>query len=798
MSSKEIARGCSNVIQISGPTIQILALDESRTSKDFTFDRCYGDTSHQQDVFDDLGRDFIGKALEGYNGTIFAYGQTGSGKTHTMMGNPEDVGLIPRMNDELFTRLTDKLETMRRDAESSDTKVMITASYLEIYNEEVKDLLNPSKKVLKLRENRDMGVYVEDLCELIVRDAGELYRLIQQGNTVRKVAATNMNEQSSRSHSCFTIKVQIKTTSDLGSGVSREQLLNAKINLVDLAGSERAAKTGATGQTLKEGAKINLSLMTLGTVINALSGGSSHVPYRDSKLTFLLSESLGGNAVTVMIAAISPADYNHEETLSTLQYANRAKSIENKVVKNENVNDRVIRQLKEEIEKLKMQVLAGAGGGMSSAEDAELRTRIADMENEQRNAWEEKERLSRELEAERSTNMNAVLGTMIQDLKEQKIEHMKNLKRLQLEYDTLQKKQASAKSSSDEMRLKILTAMKAYEDLQGQYNRLRQEQETDDSINEDDFHSLASDMASMLSTIETDKQKWTALKETLKTYKSKLESLSEGITEAEANIVSMKGILDENDQLRQRIQDEERAKAKIIIEQELNQAREQLDKERQQVRGSVEAEVREDITRMEAELTSCRAQLEIESREKREIQSRLDSLQQYSEQLESRLSAAQADHEAAQADLEAQAKEVKEKDILAEKLAVAEAKIAEMLVDHSSKLSGLIHRHSSELKHIANDEREHRSVDEMKYSMFRSMMNAFEEERRNMEKAYRDLQGLLSQATKDIIYLSQQNEALSGQVSQLTYYEPPIMPTRPLGNSSAQSSGGLPKIQPLR
>jgi hypothetical protein len=151
-------------------------------------------------------------------------------------------------------------------------------------------------------------------------------RLIDQGNTVRKVAATNMNEQSSRSHSCFTLKLEQKTVTDLGGGVTREQFVRAKINLVDLAGSERANKTGAKGATLKEGANINLSLMALGNVINALSEGSAgkkHIPYRDSKLTRLLQNSLGGNANTVMLAAISPADYNYDETLSTLKYAHR-------------------------------------------------------------------------------------------------------------------------------------------------------------------------------------------------------------------------------------------------------------------------------------------------------------------------------------------------------------------------------------------------------------------------------------------------------------------------------------------
>ena len=237
---------------------------------------------------------------------------------------------------------------------------MVTVSFLEIYNEVVKDLLNPSDKPLKIREGTETGIYVEGLCELIVKDAEDMMRLIEQGNTVRRVAATNMNEQSSRSHSCFTIKIEQKTSQDLGGGVTQERLIKAKLNLVDLAGSERAAKTGAQGSVLKEGANINMSLMALGNVINALSerlkGSKKHIPYRDSKLTRLLQESLGGNAATTMLAAISPADYNFDETVSTLKYANRAKSIENVTHKNEDMQEKMISELKTQIEALKLQL----------------------------------------------------------------------------------------------------------------------------------------------------------------------------------------------------------------------------------------------------------------------------------------------------------------------------------------------------------------------------------------------------------------------------------------------------------
>ena len=198
----------------------------------------------------------------------------------------------------------------------------------------------------------------------IVRDSNDLMKLIYQGNAVRRVAATKMNDSSSRSHSVFTIKVEQKTVTELPGGLTREQTVKAKVNLVDLAGSERAAKTGASGATLKEGANINLSLMALGNVINMLSEGAARqgkkvIPYRDSKLTRLLQESLGGNSMTVMIAAISPADYNYSETMSTLKYAYRAKSIANAVTRNEDNNERMIRDLQSQIEELKRKLQNG-------------------------------------------------------------------------------------------------------------------------------------------------------------------------------------------------------------------------------------------------------------------------------------------------------------------------------------------------------------------------------------------------------------------------------------------------------
>ena len=211
---------------------------------------------------------------------------------------------------------------------------------------------------------------MQNLAELVVNSADEVAKLIDQGNMVRAVAATQMNSRSSRSHSCFTIRIEQLTKETFDDGRVKESKLQSKINLVDLAGSERVAKTGAKGAQLKEGAMINKSLSALGNVINALSQGKKHIPYRDSKLTFLLKESLGGNARTTMIAAISPADYNYDETLTTLAYAKRAKTIKNEAKANYDVNERVIRELQDEVEKLRQQLAAAASAGAAGGSGA--------------------------------------------------------------------------------------------------------------------------------------------------------------------------------------------------------------------------------------------------------------------------------------------------------------------------------------------------------------------------------------------------------------------------------------------
>ncbi|KAF6109343.1 kinesin family member 13A [Phyllostomus discolor] len=384
---------------------------ERKPPKVFAFDYCFWsmDESNttkyagQEVVFKCLGEGILEKAFQGYNACIFAYGQTGSGKSFSMMGNAEQLGLIPRLCCALFKRIS--LE----QNESQTFKVEV--SYMEIYNEKVRDLLDPkgSRQSLKVREHKVLGPYVDGLSQLAVTSFEDIESLMSEGNKSRTVAATNMNEESSRSHAVFNIIIT-QTLYDLQSGNSGEKV--SKVSLVDLAGSERVSKTGAAGERLKEGSNINKSLTTLGLVISSLAdqaagkGKNKFVPYRDSVLTWLLKDNLGGNSQTSMIATISPAADNYEETLSTLRYADRAKRIVNHAIVNEDPNAKVIRELREEVEKLREQLSQA-----EAMKAPELKEKLEESEKlikELTVTWEEKLRKTEEIAQERQRQLESM------------------------------------------------------------------------------------------------------------------------------------------------------------------------------------------------------------------------------------------------------------------------------------------------------------------------------------------------------------------------------------------------------
>ncbi|XP_035400507.1 kinesin-like protein KIF1A isoform X17 [Anser cygnoides] len=365
-NSREMSRESKCIIQMSGSTTTILNPKQPKeTPKSFSFDYSYwshttpADINYasQKQVYRDIGEEMLQHAFEGYNVCIFAYGQTGAGKSYTMMGKQEkdQQGIIPQLCEDLFSRIN--------DTTNDNMSYSVEVSYMEIYCERVRDLLNPKNKGnLRVREHPLMGPYVEDLSKLAVTSYNDIQDLMDSGNKARTVAATNMNETSSRSHAVFNI-IFTQKRHDAETNITTEKV--SKISLVDLAGSERADSTGAKGTRLKEGANINKSLTTLGKVISALaemdSGPNKNkkkkktdfIPYRDSVLTWLLRENLGGNSRTAMVAALSPADINYDETLSTLRYADRAKQIRCNAVINEDPNNKLIRELKDEVARLR-------------------------------------------------------------------------------------------------------------------------------------------------------------------------------------------------------------------------------------------------------------------------------------------------------------------------------------------------------------------------------------------------------------------------------------------------------------
>ncbi|KAF6015707.1 hypothetical protein HII12_000869 [Brettanomyces bruxellensis] len=300
-------------------TVTIRA-DAGHQSIDFMYDRVFPESSKQQEIFDYSVRETTDDLTEGYNGTVLCYGQTGAGKSYTMMGeleNPECRGLIPRIFERIFEIIQASPKTL---------EYTVGVSYLEIYNEYLRDLLDPqNNKHLAIRENNVDGVYVSHLETFYVANLADVYTILRQGSRNRTTGSTVMNSQSSRSHSIFQIKLASK---DLDGGVVK----TGNLFLVDLAGSEKIDRTGATGQLLEEAKKINSSLSALGNVINSLTDGKSrHIPYRNSKLTRILQESLGGNSRTTLIINCSPAESNCLETLSTLRFGSRAKRITNSV-----------------------------------------------------------------------------------------------------------------------------------------------------------------------------------------------------------------------------------------------------------------------------------------------------------------------------------------------------------------------------------------------------------------------------------------------------------------------------------
>ncbi|XP_059297686.1 kinesin-like protein KIN-7O isoform X1 [Lycium ferocissimum] len=355
----------------------------------FEFDRIFGDECRTLEIYKDRTKNIVSGAIQGFNGTVFAYGQTSSGKTHTMRGSATEPGVIPMAVQDLFNFIEEEM----------DREFLLRMSYMEIYNEEINDLLAPEHRKLQIHESIERGIFVAGLREEIVASPDQVLELMDFGESHRHIGETNMNTYSSRSHTIFRMIIESREKAE---DANRENSCDAVrvsvLNLVDLAGSERVAKTGAEGVRLKEGSHINKSLMTLGTVIKKLSEGAesqgSHVPYRDSKLTRILQPALGGNANTAIICNITLAQIHADETKSSLQFASRALRVTNCVHVNEILTDAaLLKRQKKEIEELRAKFQA--------SHSEHLDEEILNLRNTLLKSELERERIALELEEEK-------------------------------------------------------------------------------------------------------------------------------------------------------------------------------------------------------------------------------------------------------------------------------------------------------------------------------------------------------------------------------------------------------------
>lgn len=410
MNATEIKDKTAVVVRMAGDEVSVVDLSGGAGSK-FCFDSALwsageevsdsaNPNASQEVVYSAIGAPLLEHIIAGYNGCIFAYGQTGSGKTYCMMGTEQDSGVVPRIAANLF----EEANALKQKG----VEVCVEVSYYEIYNEKVRCLLRPTAggyedSTLRIREHPKYGPFIEGLAKFVVSSQAEFLQLLRGGNRVRTTASTAMNATSSRSHAVFAITLTQKETKEESISVK-----TSKLNLVDLAGSERASKTMATGTRLAEGSSINKSLSCLGKVISALADSEDtskqrHIPYRDSTLTWILKDNLGGNSKTVMLATISPSSSQYDETMSTLRYAERTKKIVNKAVVNEANNNDLVTALQNEIKALRSQL---------SSASAKERTRLLEelsaseaVKKDLTSSLEEKLTVTKRLMAEREEYM---------------------------------------------------------------------------------------------------------------------------------------------------------------------------------------------------------------------------------------------------------------------------------------------------------------------------------------------------------------------------------------------------------
>eukprot|EP01012_Entosiphon_sulcatum_P028620 TRINITY_DN3465_c0_g1_i1.p1 TRINITY_DN3465_c0_g1~~TRINITY_DN3465_c0_g1_i1.p1 ORF type:complete len:1140 (+),score=366.51 TRINITY_DN3465_c0_g1_i1:48-3422(+) len=444
LSKREQEQGSKEAVVLDVGTSSVSVYHAVGEPDRWTFDAVYNNKFSQQDIYLQEVHPLIQSVLEGYNATVFAYGQSGSGKTHTMTGAPgtTEAGVMPNAIQHIFDEISHRSSTQKQ--------FKVRVSHLELYNGKARDLLSDSDQNLEIKQNSAKNFYVKGLEEQVVTGLKDTLKVFDESIDRRKTATTDLNEHSSRSHSIFCITIE---SLDFDADPTSPVHMCSKLNLVDLAGSERQGKTGTTGSTLKEGCNINLSLSALGTVIDTIVKGQPHVPYRSSPLTMLLKDSLGGNSKTVMFANVGPADRNISETISTLRFADRAKQIQNKPMKNLDPKDAQIQQLMQRIEELQHKL---GGEGFDSEAVETLQAKVEQLEGELSMVRSEAERDILAL----SEELNMKIHTVNQ-LTKQIEEEKKVITSLQEDHDTLNKMSVHGEEQSKGLKSAVINFIRS-------------------------------------------------------------------------------------------------------------------------------------------------------------------------------------------------------------------------------------------------------------------------------------------------------------------------------------------------
>ncbi|XP_020350451.1 kinesin-1 heavy chain isoform X1 [Oncorhynchus kisutch] len=643
LNSSEVARGDKYIPKFTGED------QVSISGKPFMFDRVFGSNTTQEQMYKASAQKIVKDVLEGYNGTIFAFGQTSSGKTHTMEGSlhdPDGMGIIPRIVQDIFNYIYSMDENL---------EFHIKVSYFEIYLDRIKDLLDVTKNNLSVHEDKNRVPYVKGCTERFVCSPEEVMDTIDEGKSNRHVAVTNMNEHSSRSHSIFQINVKQENT-------ATEQKLSGKLYLVDLAGSEKVGKTGAEGAVLEEAKNINKSLSALGNVISALAEGSTYVPYRDSKMTRILQDSLGGNCRTTMVICASPSAYNEAETKSTLMFGQRAKTIKNTVCLNVELTAEQWKK-KYEREKTKNTTLRGTvtwlenelnrwrNGESVPVEEqfdkekanAEVQAldnvvnnekmapspnipgvKLTDAEKEKCEA--ELSKLYKQLD-DKDDEINQQ-SQLAEKLKQQMLDQEELLASSRRDHDNLQIELNRLQSENEASKEEVKEVLQALEELAVNYDQ--KSQEVEDKTKE--FEALSEELnqkSSILVSIDSELQK---LKEMTNHQKKRVTEMMSSLLKDLAEIGIAVGSNDIKQQEGSGLIDEEFTVARLYISKMKSEVKTMVKRSKQLE--STQAESNEKMDENEKELASCQLRISQHEAKIKSLTEYLQNVEQKKRQLE--------------------------------------------------------------------------------------------------------------------------------------------------------------------